>query len=184
MAFLSFRSDHLFVHPLAGALAIALGVYGLFARPLLVARAMRQVRYRIDERGVELQWSPKRRVLIPADLVPPFTVVPSGRAPAAAHGPAAAGFGTGPLSDVLFAGPSAWVSPWGVWGIVDDTWGLVCLDRPDEAVAALRQLRAASPTPTAWAVGVVTPPRVFVFVPWLRGLLHRVLPGRHPRSGT
>jgi hypothetical protein len=160
--------DHLFVYPLVGASSTALGAYGLLVRPLLVARAVRRVHYRIDRRGVELVWSPDRRVLIPPERVPPFSVSPpisSTAASAPAESP--------PLTDVLFAGPPAWASPWGAWRIVDDTWGLVGLDRPDEAIALLTQLRAVSPTPAAWAAGVVTPPRTSLFVPRLRRLLRR-----------
>ncbi len=202
LLWLSFRGGAMFVYPLVGVLATALGVYGLLVRPVLVVRACRRVRYRIDQRGVEVLWSPERRILIPPDRVPPFSVLPTGRSPAAgdktvAGDKSAAGDKTAAgdsandptadpagdhtskaLTDVLFAGRPPWVSPWGAWRIVDDTWGLVGLVRPDEAIAALEQLRAASPTPTAWAVGVATPPFDHVFVPWLTHLLRRLLPWR------
>ena len=80
---LSFRGGAMFVYPLVGVLATALGVYGLLVRPVLVVRACRRVRYRIDQRGVEVLWSPERRILIPPDRVPPFSVLPAGRSPAA-----------------------------------------------------------------------------------------------------
>jgi hypothetical protein len=159
LLWLSFGDASLFVYPLVGALGVALGVYGLLVRPVLVAHAAREVNYRIDERGVELRWSRDRALVIPGSHLPPFTVVPS--------------TGSGRFSDVLFAGPPAWEGPWGVWRIVDDTWGLVCLEHPEEAVAALRQLQAASPTPAAWAAGVATPPQTSVFTRALRGLVHR-----------
>ena len=190
LMWLSFGGGAMFVYPLVGVLATALGVYGLFVRPVLVVRACRRVRYRIDQQGVEVQWSPEHKILIPADHMPPFSVLPAG-------GPRMAGERTGAsdrandptadpagdpatkaITDVLFAGPPAWVSPWGAWRIVDDTWGLVGLERPDEAIAALTRLRETCLTPTAWAEDLVTVPWVRVFVPWLTHLLRRLAPWR------
>ena len=133
---------HLLAYPVAGVLFLALGVYGVAVRPLLLWRAAKQTTYTVGESGVEIRWGDgdHYETLFTPESLPPFSVRER----------------SGGL-DVVFGAPGFRESPWGWWKVREEGALFVAPDDLDGAVRALDRVRdLAGPTPT-WTHGVVTP---------------------------
>ena len=139
---LALRGHHLIAYPLGGTLFLALGVYGLALRPLLLLRVARRLVYTVTDRHVVWEWGTRHRgvarrtVEFRLDALPPWFVVSRRRG-----------------ADLVFFGEPSRDSSWGIWRLVELRPWFVCLDQEAAAgaAAALRAAAAAVPTASAAA---------------------------------
>ena len=149
---LALRAHYLVGYPLGGTLFLALGVYGLALRPLLLLRVARRMVYTVTDRRVVWEWGPqhggvararersvgdgresatsmgaaRRTVEFRVDTLPPWFVVPRRRG-----------------ADLVFFGEPSRDSSWGLWRLAELRPWFVCLDQ-EAAAGAAAALRAAA----------------------------------------
>lgn len=122
--YLALGGRHSWIYPVVGVLFLALGVYGLAVRPLLLGRAARRLRYAVSAGRVTI--TSGRWRLSAFDAGAPAHVVVKDR-----H-----------LVNLVFAVAPQRQSPWGLWRLVDDRPRFSALE-PDAARAALAALAAS-----------------------------------------
>jgi hypothetical protein len=129
---LALSGHHLIVYPLAGTLFLALGVYGLLVRPLLLRVAAGRLRYSVRAERVEWRWGRRSRNVgtLEGDALAPWFVLERRHA----------------VDVVFFTMPDG--DPWGLWRLIETRARFVCLS-PREAEAAAAAQRAAAPPPRA-----------------------------------
>lgn len=124
----SIADHHLLVYWFAGGVFLALAVYALPVRALLLVRTARACSYSITPEHVEFRTGGHERFALPAADLPPWTLVPSP---------------DGGQADVVFIVEPEHESLWGAWRLVDKRPRFQCLHRTDaeRAAAVLDELR-------------------------------------------
>ena len=176
---LALRGDHLIAYPLGGTLFLALGVYGLALRPLLLLRAARSIVYTVTDRRVVWEWGTQDGAVTSARVRPTGGVAeraqpagdvrggvrPAGDVPEHVQ-PAGDARRTMEFrveglppwfvvsrrrgADLVFFGEPLRDSSWGLWRLVELRPWFVCLDQ-EAAAGAAAALRAAAAVPAASA---------------------------------
>jgi hypothetical protein len=171
---LALRAHYLVAYPLGGTLFLALGVYGLALRPLLLLRVARRMVYTVTDRRVVWEWGPKHgcvareRARSVSDQRESATSVGDERArersagdgresatsTAAARRTVEFRLDTLPPwfvvsrrrgTDLVFFGEPSRDSSWGLWRLTELRPWFVCLDQEAAAGAAAALRVAAAP---------------------------------------
>ena len=177
---LALRGHHLIAYPLGGTLFLALGVYGLAVRPLLLLRVARRLVYTVTDRRVVWEWGPRHTGVARERARPAGDE--SGRAKSVSdEGVFERPVGDGRESatsmaaarrtvefrldvlppwfvvprrhgaDLVFFGEPSRDSSWGLWRLTELRPWFVCLDHEAAAGAAAALRAAAAAVPTASA---------------------------------